>query len=81
MMLALHRTTGQCYADWAKIEPASVDVTNQARHLAQALLPIRHQSIPPFPLRADLHFDALSRGAVRRSQGLADYLGRTDQPD
>jgi hypothetical protein len=43
LMLALHRTTGECYVDWAEIERAAVDVTNQARHLAQALLAIRDQ--------------------------------------
>jgi hypothetical protein len=42
-MLALHRTTGECYVDWTEIERASVDVTNQARYLAQALLAIRDQ--------------------------------------
>lgn len=43
-MLALHRTTGECFVDWAEIERASVDVTNQARYLAQALLAIRDQA-------------------------------------
>ena len=41
LMLALHRTSGECYVDWAVIERAAVDDTNQARHLAQALLAIR----------------------------------------
>jgi hypothetical protein len=44
LMLALHRTTGECHIDWATIERAAEDVTNQARHLAQAMLAIREQT-------------------------------------
>jgi hypothetical protein len=44
LMLALHRTTGQCYIDWATIERAAEDVTNQARHLARAMLAIREET-------------------------------------
>jgi hypothetical protein len=43
-MLALHRTTGECYIDWATIEHAADDVANQARYLAQAMLAIREQT-------------------------------------
>jgi hypothetical protein len=43
LMLALHRATGECHVDWAEIECTAVDVTNQSRYLAQALLAIRDQ--------------------------------------
>jgi hypothetical protein len=43
IVLAVHRTTGECYVDWAEIERAAVDATNQTRHLARALLAIRGQ--------------------------------------
>jgi hypothetical protein len=78
LMLALHRTTGQCCVDWAEIERASVDVTNQARYLAQALLAIRDQ--------ASVNCTTLAEGrpplrrpvaiAASRSQEVADYPGR-----
>jgi len=45
LMLALHRTTGECHIDWATIEHAADDVTNQARYLAQAMLAIREEAL------------------------------------
>jgi hypothetical protein len=47
LMVALHRTTGECHIDWAEIERTAVDVTDQARHLAQALLAIRDRGLAP----------------------------------
>ena len=45
LMLAIHRTTGECHIDWAEIERAAADDTDQARHLARALLAIRDQAV------------------------------------
>ena len=56
LMLALHRTTGECHIDWVTIERAAEDVTNQARHLALAMLAIREQT-----------FDTYSGARARKS--------------
>ena len=45
LMLALHRTTGECHIYWDEIERAPGDVSDQARHLARALLAIRLQAL------------------------------------
>lgn len=44
LMLAIHRMTGECHIDWAEVERAAADLTDQARHLARALLAIRDQA-------------------------------------
>jgi hypothetical protein len=55
LMLALHRTTGECHIDWATIERAAEDVTDQGRHLARAMLAIRENVLATFsrPRRGD----------------------------
>lgn len=61
LMLALHRTTGQCHIDWVMIERAAEDVTNQARHLAQAMLAIREQSLVMYSKARDRQSTVLVR--------------------
>ena len=61
LMLALHRTTGQCHIDWVTIERAAEDVTNQARHLAQAMLAIREQSLVMYSKARDRQSTVLVR--------------------
>jgi hypothetical protein len=59
LMLALHRSTGEFHIDWGEIEQAAADVTNQARHLAQALLAVRDQLSSGRP--APVHLQSESR--------------------
>ena len=69
LMLALHRTTGECHIDWATIERAAEDVTDQGRHLARAMLATRENVLATFSRRGD------TAGHVNNSRQVTYTIG------
>src|SRR6478736_2103702 len=80
LLLALHRTTDECYIDWATIERAAEDVTDQGRHLARAMLAIRENAQAEFsrPKRGDTtgHLNNSRHSTFKIGEGISDDRGR-----